>query len=136
MLTKMVVRNFKILEEEDIELGERVVFVGPNNSGKSSALQALALWSIGVRRWVGKWGVGKVPKERAGVAINRRDLVAVPVPAANLLWRDLHVKEGYKDGTRRGTRNILIEIGVYGISEGQTWQANMEFDYANAESFY
>jgi len=77
MLTKLTVRNFKLFDEVEIELGERVVFVGPNNSGKTSALQALALWNVGVRRWVEKRGAGNVPKERAGVTINRRDLIAL-----------------------------------------------------------
>ena len=80
MLTRLVIRNFKLFDKVEIELGERVVFVGPNNSGKTSALQALALWNTGVRRWVEKRGAGNVPKERAGVTINRRDLIAWPSP--------------------------------------------------------
>jgi ABC-type taurine transport system ATPase subunit len=136
MLTRLVIRNFKLFEEVEIELGERVVFVGPNNSGKTSALQALALWSAGVRRWVERRGAGNIPRERAGVTLNRRDLIAVPVPAANLLWRDLHVREGYRKEGRTKTRNVLIEIDVEGIDEGRTWTTSLEFDYANEESFY
>ncbi|MBL8540964.1 MAG: AAA family ATPase [Betaproteobacteria bacterium] len=136
MLTKLVARNFKLFDAVEIELGDRVVLVGPNNSGKTSALQALALWSIGVRRWLEKRGDGNVPKERAGVTINRRDLIAVPVPAANLLWRDLHVREGYREVNRTKTRNVLIEIEVHGIDDGKAWTASIEFDYANEESFY
>lgn len=136
MLTKLTVRNFKLFAEAEIELGERVVFVGPNNAGKTTALQALALWSYGVRRWVEKRGAGNVPKERAGVTINRRDLIGLPVPSANLLWRDLHVREGYREADKAKTRNVLIEIAVEGIDNGQSWLADLEFDYANEESFY
>lgn len=136
MLTKLAIRNFKLFEMVEIELAERVVFVGPNNSGKTTALQALALWNVGVRRWLEKRGAGNVPKERAGVTINRRDLIALPVPSANLLWRDLHVREGYKDAGKQKTRNVLIEIDVEGIHEGKTWTASLDFDYANEESFY
>lgn len=91
MLTKLVVRNFKLFEAIEIELGARVVLIGPNNSGKTSALQAISLWDLGVKRWLEK-RAGRVTEKRAGVAINRRDIVAIPVPAANLLWRDLHVR--------------------------------------------
>jgi len=136
MLMKLIVRNFKLFDDVEIELSDRVVFVGPNNSGKTSALQALALWNAGVRRWVEKRGAGNVPKERAGVTLNRRDLIAVPVPSANLLWRDLHVREGVRDGEKTKTRNVLIEIDVEGIDQGAPWRTSLEFDYANEESFY
>ncbi|MXW94390.1 MAG: ATP-binding protein [Acidimicrobiaceae bacterium] len=49
MLTKLRIRNFKKFPEVEIELGSPVVFVGPNNSGKTSAMQALALWEVGLR---------------------------------------------------------------------------------------
>jgi predicted ATP-dependent endonuclease of OLD family len=51
MLTKLTVRNFKRFGQVEIELDNPVVFIGPNNSGKTSALQALALWQVGVNRW-------------------------------------------------------------------------------------
>ena len=51
MLTKLTIRNFKRFGEIEVELGNPVVFVGPNNSGKTSAMQALALLDIGVKRW-------------------------------------------------------------------------------------
>ena len=51
MLTHIRIRNFKKLEDVSFELGKSVVMIGPNNSGKTTALQALALWDIGVRRW-------------------------------------------------------------------------------------
>lgn len=136
MLIKLKASNFKLFDEVEIELGDRVVFVGPNNSGKTTALQALALWNIGVRKWLERRGDGNVPRERAGVTINRRDLIASPVPAANLLWRDLHVRQGYRDNEKTKTRNVLITLAVEGISEGTPWSATLEFDYANEESFY
>ncbi|HYC77525.1 MAG TPA: AAA family ATPase [Planctomycetota bacterium] len=136
MLTKLAVRNFKLFRHAEIELAQRTVFVGPNNSGKSSALQALALWSVGVRRWLEKRGDGNVPRERAGVTINRRDLLALPVPSANLLWRDVHVSEGFREEGATKTRSVLIEIDVEGVSEGRTWSTALEFYYANEESFY
>ena len=46
MLTRMRIRNFKRFEDSDIELGKAVVLIGPNNSGKTTALQALARYVI------------------------------------------------------------------------------------------
>jgi len=135
MLTKLILKNFKLFEEVEVDLADRVVFIGPNNSGKTSALQAIALWDVGVKRWLEKRGGGNVPGERAGVTISRQDLISIPVPSAKLLWRDLHVREGERSEDRPRTRNVRIEIGVEGVGE-KTWECRLEFDYANEESIY
>jgi len=110
----MTLRNFKLFDDVDIELGSPVVFIGPNNSGKTTALQALALWDIGVKRWSEKRGSSQAVK-RPGVTINRRDLVAVPVPDANLLWH-LHVRDVQRDDSnRQQTENVRVEIIVEGV---------------------
>lgn len=136
MLDRLIIRNFKQFESVDIELGEAVVFVGPNNSGKTSALQALALWELGVRRWSEKRGGKAPPKKRSGVTMNRRDLVALPVPETNLLWRDLHVREVTRIDGKQKTENIRVDIEVHGVHLGHAWCTGLEFDYANSESIY
>ena len=137
MLTKLVIRNFKRFREVEIELGNPVVFVGPNDSGKTAAFQALALWDVGVKRWVEKRGSESLPGQRPGVTINRRDLSTIPVPDTNLLWRDLHVREVESVGGKaRQTKNIRVDIVVEGVTEGRSWSCGLEFDYANQESFY
>ena len=80
------------------------------------------------------------PEKRPGVTVNRRDLVSIPVPDANLLWRDLHVrnverveKEGKKSSK---TNNIRVDIIVDGVTRDKSWSCGLEFDYANEESFY
>ncbi|MDP2873335.1 MAG: AAA family ATPase [Bacillota bacterium] len=133
MLTRLVVRRFKLFEDVEIPLGNPVVFIGPNNSGKTAALQALSLWDAGLKRWLEKRGGRKTPEKRTGVAINRRDLVSVPVPDAKLLWRALRVRD--HDGNS-GTRNIRVEIIVDGIGQEGQWTCGLEFDYANEESIY
>lgn len=64
MLTNLKIRNFKRFGEVEIELGGPVVFIGPNNSGKTAALQALALWDIGLKRWVEKRSGNVTPERR------------------------------------------------------------------------
>ena len=136
MLTKLTVVNFKKFGTDEIELGNPVIFIGPNNSGKTSALQALALWDIGLKRWNEEYKGRTAPVKRSGVTINRRDLLAIPIPEANLLWRDLHVRDVRRVNGRPDTNNIRIDIIVEGITEDKPWKCGLEFDYANVESFY
>ncbi len=136
MLTRLTIRNFKKLADVSIELGKAVVFIGPNNSGKTSALQALTLWDFGLRQWLAKRGTKARPEKRPGVAINRKDLVAIPVPTADLLWRDLHVRNvRAANGKAQSPQNIRIEVIVEGVNNGVPWRCGLEFDYTNAESF-
>ena len=135
MLSCLRAKNFKSFEDVGVELGNPVVFIGPNNSGKTSALQALALWEAGVRRWTER-RKNSTAAQRPGVTINRRDLVAIPVPAANLLWRNLHVRDMQRVDGRQHTDNVYIDITVGGVSEGKSWECGLEFYYANEESFY
>ena len=142
MLTRVGIRNFKRFEDSDIELGKAVVLIGPNNSGKTTALQALALWDIGLRRWNEKRKGKSSPEKRPGVTVNRRDLVSIPVPVANLLWHNLHVRirsisriEGGGKPLQK-TENVRVDIVVEGVTRDNAWKCGLEFDYANEESFY
>ncbi|HHT9134700.1 MAG TPA: AAA family ATPase [Candidatus Avalokitesvara rifleensis] len=138
MLTKFTAKNFKRFDKIEVELGDPVVFIGPNNSGKTSALQALVLWEIGLKRWIEKRKGQKTPapEKRPGVTINRRDLVAIPIPAANLLWRDLHVRNVQRVDGKPKTDNVYIDLIMEGITKDKSWQCGLEFYYANEESFY
>ena len=126
----------KRFDEATIELGNPVVFIGPNNSGKTSALQALALWEIGLQRWNERRSGTRTPGKRPGVTVNRRDLVSLPVPYANLLWHGLRVRDVRKIDDRQQTSNIRIELVVEGVGKDRSWISGLEFDYANEESFY
>ncbi|MCE7948687.1 MAG: AAA family ATPase [Chloroflexi bacterium CFX4] len=135
MLTKLKIRNFKRLTEAEIELGSTVVFIGPNNSGKTTALQALALWDIGLKAWLTRRR-GSAAEKRSGVTINRRDLIAVPVPNTDLLWRDLDKRNVRRQNGKPITQNVRVDIIVSGESQAEVWNCGLEFDYANSESLY
>jgi len=136
MLTHMAVRNFKRLRHAEIPLGKSVVLIGPNNSGKTTALQALALWDIGLRQWNAKRGGKASPEKRPGVTVNRRDLISIPVPQTNLLWNGLHVRNVEQEGGKtKKTQNIRIDVVIEGITRDKSWRCGLEFDYSNEESF-
>ncbi len=135
MITQFRIENFKRLGTVDLDLGGNVVLIGPNNSGKTSALQALALWDTGWRRWSEKRSKGP-PSKRSGVTINRRDISSIPVPSARLLWKDLHTSDSKNKNGKQGSDKIYITLTAGGVYQDQPWTCSLEFYYANEESFY
>lgn len=135
MITRFCIANFKRLETAELELGSAAVFIGPNNSGKTTALQAMALWDIGWKRWAEKREKGS-PVKRPGVTINRRDLYSIPVPSAKLLWNDLHTQDTTVQEGKQRTEKVYITLTAEGVHDDKPWTCTLEFYYANEESFY
>ena len=131
MIRHLTLKNFKRFREQSFELADSVVLAGPNNAGKSTLLQAIATWKLGLDRWVAQREGGRAVK-RSGVAITRGDFTAAPLREMNLLWEDRKVTgpAGMSD-TRR-----LIEIIVEGEVDGESWTCGIEFQYANREVVY
>jgi hypothetical protein len=137
MLTKLTIRNFKRFEDVVIELASPVVFVGPNNCGKTTALQALALWDLGLKHWQQRKGARSTARTvREGTALNRLDLIPLPVPDLRLLWHDTRVSQGYKESGRQKTRWIYIDLVMEGTGAAQNWACGMHFYWANEEALY
>jgi len=135
MITRFTISNFKRLGAATLELGNAVVLIGPNNSGKTSALQALTLWDVGWRRWSEKRD-HSAASERKGVTINRRDLYPIPIPSARLLWNNLRTNDTKTEGGKPRTEKVYITLTAEGVHEDKPWTCSMEFYYANEESFY
>ena len=89
LLHYVEIENFKRYGDiQRIELDHPAVLIGPNNCGKTSALQAIALWSIGLRTWRMESEDSKAVK-RTGKALNRLSILSVPVPKTRHFWHNL-----------------------------------------------
>lgn len=129
MIRRVTVRNFKRFEEQVFDLTDTVVLVGPNNSGKSTLLQAISTWRYGLDRWIAHRSLDK-GNSRSGVPVVRSDFTPVPLREMNLLWEQRSV-------TRSGTgRPRLIEIVLDGDGAAGRWTCGMEFHYSNPELAY
>jgi len=130
MLTRLRIKNFKLFEEVDIDLGQSVVFIGPNNSGKTSALQALTLWFDGLKQWNN--AISITPRRTTGTAINRILILNIPVSNTNLLFRNRKTRD--HQGNKHS--NTLIKIAVSGFSNNDNWEIEFEYYYSNSEILY
>lgn len=105
----LTIENFKGFGDPiRIDLDHPSVLVGPNNCGKTTALQAIALWSQAVQTWFHKKGQAP-PKERTATGLNRLAVVAVPVRSMRDFWHNMIV--------RKGPANVPLEITL-GVSLG------------------
>ncbi len=131
MITRVIINNFKKLENVEFPISQSLVIIGPNNSGKSTIFQALCLWEIGVTNFL--VASKKNDLDRRGfVVINRRDLLNSPISDARFLWKDKKVTEY---SVEKKTQHIKVEIEIQGENDGKNWSCKAEFTFANAESF-
>ncbi|MEI6025630.1 MAG: AAA family ATPase [Betaproteobacteria bacterium] len=128
LLHYLEIENFKRFgTRQRIELDHPAVLIGPNNGGKTSAIQALALWSQAVRTWY-EARKASAAKERTATSINRLNIVAVPVRRTRFFWHNTHVRRGNKDIA------LVITVGV--DFNGQVVPLEMRFRNQGDELVY
>jgi ABC-type branched-subunit amino acid transport system ATPase component len=85
------ISNFKSYGRSGrIPLEHPSVLIGPNNCGKTTALQAIALWALAARTWQQESKDSKA-KKRTGKPLNRLTILSVPVPKTRHFWKNLKV---------------------------------------------
>lgn len=127
-LQYLEIRNFKGFGDRvRIELDHPAVLAGPNNCGKTTALQAIALWSQAVRTWFDRKGRAP-PKERTATGLNRLAVAAVPVRSARDYWHNMAV--------RTGPRNIPLEITLGVLHDNRVKPVTMRFRCFGDETAY
>jgi hypothetical protein len=101
------IKNFKAFgDTQRIELDHPAVIIGPNNCGKTSAIQALSMWSMAVKTWYEARKNTKA-KERISAPLNRLNIFSVPVQRTRFFWHDAKVRIGQKDNIP-----LIISVGV------------------------
>jgi predicted ATPase len=141
VITKLSIENFKRFRTETFELDDVIVLAGPNNTGKSTLLQALSTWSLGLERWrVGKGRTGKA-KQRSGTPLTRKDFTALPLREFDLLWseRSTALTRDELDTDQKPGEPRLIHIAVTGsaaLRREAPWTVTMELRYQGPEQIY
>ncbi len=138
MITKITIKNLRQIKEETIDLASSVVFVGPNNSGKTTILQAVSLLGVAIRKWAEeRVNTKSKAKLRVGVGITIDELFSIPVVSVDHVWRDMKIRVGKRNEKNKlVTANIQIEIHAEGIINDKVWKVGFEFDYARNNLIY
>lgn len=99
IIRRVTLKNFKRFGEVSFEVPGHLVLAGPNNTGKTTLLQAIAAWAFGWSKWL---ELGADDNPRNGFPwqeLERANFGPVALRGFDLLWTDRR-SEG------------LIEIGV------------------------
>ena len=140
MIRKVRLYYFKLFHEQTFHLTDTIILAGPNNSGKTTLLQAIATWNLALQKWVEKRksGSGSKAKKRTGVAVTRKDFTAIPVREMNFLWfdRSTALSRGELRPDQKLGHPRLLEIEVCGDGASGPWSLTFEFRYGNPETVY
>jgi hypothetical protein len=139
MITRLTLRNFKSVGKQIYDFTQFDLLVGRNNSGKSTVLQALAIWQFCVDEFHrSKRGGSK------GIQVVLPNFTALPVPEFNLLWKD-RTDRAYppideSDKKKKKQVFILIEILVkWRRADGEideTEEFGVELRYHSPQTIY
>lgn len=128
LINYVKISNFKGFGENiKIDFSQPSVLIGPNNSGKTSILQALGMWSMGIKTWFQEKGHGK-SKSKIGTSINRLNITQVPIKESKYFWKNATV--------RVAKINTELKITVGLVFKGEIKECTIIFKYFNAESIY
>ena len=109
LIESIAIENFKNFGDKiRIDLDQPTVLIGPNNAGKTSVLQAVALWSIAVKTWQSK-STEKKGNIRNRRGLNRLNIVWLPVKKTRYFWHNTKTRIANKDISLNITLSILYK---------------------------
>jgi hypothetical protein len=132
MITQLTLRNFKSVGEQTYHFTQFDLLVGRNNSGKSTVLQALAIWQFCVDEFHrSKRGGSK------GIQVVLPNFTALPLPEFNLLWKDRTDRHWPLVNGSKKQEYILIGIDVeWRQPTGELRSFGVELRYHSSQTIY
>jgi predicted ATPase len=119
VIRRVLIEGFKRFDHVEFVLPGHVVVAGPNNSGKTTLLQAIAAWNLALTRWKELNDFHQHGRKYAKAPIARQAFSAVPLRSFDLLWRNR---------TYTGSVQITVQTDV--------WSLLMKFEADSTEQIY
>lgn len=120
MIHAISISNFKAFDTLEVELPPFAVVAGPNNSGKSTLLQAIATWSELANLWKNENPDLAREDDRnfPSFEINIAKLRSLSVADSSGIWKDRQVQSSMSLGVRANDwdRAIAFEL-IHGSRE-------------------
>lgn len=118
-IRRVRIQGFKRFDDVEFVLPGHIVVAGPNNTGKTTLLQAIAAWTVALQRWKELNDFQRHGGGYTRAPIARQAFSAVPLRSFDLLWRD-----------RRYEGAITITIA------GDDWSLPMRLEKDTSEQIY
>lgn len=133
MIQQLTLSNFKSIGHQVYDFTDFDLLVGRNNSGKSTVLQALAIWQFCVDEFHRRERRGST-----GIQIVLPNFTALPVPEFNLLWKNRTERTYPVDAAgAKKQKFISIEISLrWRDSVGKTQTFGIELRYHSPQAIY
>jgi len=132
MITKLTLNNFKSISKQTYEFSQFDLLVGQNNSGKSTILQALAIWQF----CIDEFSRVKHRKNKS-IQIVLPHFTALPIPQFNLLWKERTERRYVKTNGSKKQERILILIDVTWIAaNGKPYNLAINLRYVSPQTLY
>ncbi len=118
-IRRVRIEGFKRFEDVEFVLPGHIVVAGPNNTGKTTLLQAIAAWDLALTRWKTLNDFQRHGGQYTRAPIARQAFSVVPLRSFDLLWRN---------------RSYLGEVQITITTD--EWTVPMRFEADSTEQIY
>ncbi len=130
-IEKLTVENFKKIKSQTYDLGQFDLLVGGNNSGKSSILQAIAIWQY----CIDEFRRSPHKARQNWVQCVLPNFSVLPIPHFNLLWNERNHSELTPRHQRQRRDQIHIKITLYWLYDnGEKGNLGLEIQFQANQS--
>lgn len=110
MIRQVVIKGFKRFDDVTFDLPGHVVVAGPNNTGKTTLLQAIAAFGLALRFWLRRNDFQRHGGAYTKVPVTRQVFSAVPLRQFDLLWSERSYEQPIEITVREDTWKVTMEL--------------------------